>query len=58
MEIAPNEVYDALREGLTVTEVAKKFGISRASAYKLTEMDEGRHEGRHRGFGGNFKRQD
>ena len=36
-KIAPNEVYDALREGQTVTEVAKKFGISRASVYKLTE---------------------
>ena len=34
---APNEVYDALREGQTVIEVAKKFGISRASVYKLTE---------------------
>jgi DNA invertase Pin-like site-specific DNA recombinase len=37
LDIAPNEVYDALHEGQTVTEVAKKFGISRASVYKLTE---------------------
>jgi DNA invertase Pin-like site-specific DNA recombinase len=36
-DIAPNEVYDALREGQTVTEGAKKFGISRASVYKLKE---------------------
>ena len=37
LDIAPNEVYDALREEQTVTEVAKKFGISRSSVYKLTE---------------------
>ena len=37
LEIAPNEVYDALREGQTVTEVAKKFGISRGSVYKFKE---------------------
>ena len=37
LEIDLNEVYDALREGLTVTEVAKKFGISRGSVYKFKE---------------------
>ena len=37
LDIAPNEVYDALREGQTVTEVAKKFGISRGSVYKFKE---------------------